>query len=262
MDNDYIPQNNTYQPQYDCQPEYGEGFVPAEPPKKKKKTGLIIAIIAVVLALAVGACFYFGVFGQSPEEVAEEVTLGFVEDDCDIMNGHYVRSYEEALPVYWAKYIEWAVDNGYASELYEEYEGKIDTWDDYLEFRSELADEEFDSMDDYAEFYRDQMKDEIEDIYGDYTVSTEATDIDDISKKKVKKAIEEVYGERADVYLESLEECGFDIDDCDNFKCVTVEYTIEGEDDDYEGETKVYLVKVGMSWKYVLCDLQYDYLNA
>ena len=39
---------------------------PAAEPRKKGKTGLIVAVVVLVLALVVGACWAFGVFGNDP----------------------------------------------------------------------------------------------------------------------------------------------------------------------------------------------------
>lgn len=95
------------------------------------------------------------------------------------------------------------------------------------------------------------MKEDMEDIYGDYRLTVEATKSRDLSVKRLLSD--------QDYWLDALEDCGaFDRDSVTAAQQVTVKVKIKGEEDTDRVTYKVTLVKAGGGWKVLDYEGDYD----
>lgn len=127
---------------------------------------------------------------------------------------------------------------------YDYYAYKLDgmSEEEYFAWRSDILDEDIKSWRDLSRYSVTATKEELEDEYGEYRVSSEVTRVKDISNNKMK--------ENREHRLERLEEeVLFDADTIKDSKVVTVKRKISGEDYISRVTIEVYLVKVNGLWK-------------
>lgn len=205
-------------------PEYETGFKAKFAAFMADKRKRNIAIIAVAVILVVILLFAV-VFKSNPEDVAEKFAVALIEGDYEKAYSYLVVDYEDFMK--------------------EKIDARDGDWEDYLEDLSDLYDEDFDSYSDYLAYISEDTKDDLEDEYGDdYKITVTDIDSDDVKKKEAKSWL-------SSDEMKAMKKCGFDVKDCDEFMCVTVELAIEGSEDEDEAELEVYLAKDGAKWKVI-----------
>ncbi len=203
-----------------------EGNAPAAgAPEKRKLPGkklVILAAAAVVLIAAAVALLSRG----SASSVAKRY--------CKAMFGDQKTVVE--LTAYDWKQLQL---DGYEDE------------EEYFEKAGDRWDEDIRSWNDFYQARNASMREDMEDIYGDYQLTVEATKSRDISVKKLLSD--------QDYWLDSLEDCAaFDRDSVTAAQQVTVKVKIKGEEDTDRVTYKVTLVKAGGGWKVLDYEGDYD----
>lgn len=195
------------------------GIITAFTPKKRKKTIAILAaavvvIVAVILLLTAGS--------------AKSVAQRFVKSYCsgNVKAGMNLLAYDH--------------------EAY-----MLDDYDDEEEFFESISnwtDSDISSWSDYYKVLEDEAKEDLEDSYGKYRVSAEATKEKNMSLKK--------WEDEYDWEIENYEDAGcFDRDSVKAVKIVTVKVKIQGEDDIERDSGEICMVKMGLFWKVFDYDL-------
>ena len=180
--------------------------------QNRKKTIAAIAVV-LVIAIAAGCLIYRG----SPKNVAVR----------------YVKAYE------FSDYV--AEHKVMAYDTYAYFLGDMSE-EEYFEQCSDRYDEDIQSWKDLSDYYRTDWEEFLEDIYGEYKLSIEASRVKDMSNKR----LEAEYGN----FLNELEtKIAFDRDDISDAKEVTVKLKIEGEDGTDRETYIVCLVKINGVWK-------------
>lgn len=189
------------------------GIITAFTPKKRKKTIAILAaavvvIVAVILLLTAG----------SAKSVAQK----------------FAKSYGSGNVKTSVKLL------AYDHEAY-----MLDGYDDEEEFfesTSDWTDSDISSWSDYYKALEDEAKEDLEDSYGKYRVSAEATKERNMSLKK--------WEDEYDWEIGSYEDAGcFDRDSVKAVKSVTVKVKIQSEDDIERETVEMCMVKMGLFWK-------------
>lgn len=189
------------------------GIITAFTPKKRKKTIAILAaavvvIVAVILLLTAG----------SAKSVAQK----------------FAKSYGSGNVKTSVKLL------AYDHEAY-----MLDGYDDEEEFfesASDWTDSDISSWSDYYKALEDEAKEGLEDRYGKYRVSAEATKERNMSLKK--------WEDEYDREIENYEDAGcFDRDSVKAVKSVTVKVKIQSEDDIERETVEMCMVKMGLFWK-------------
>lgn len=189
------------------------GIITAFTPKKRKKTIAILAaavvvIVAVILLLTAGS--------------AKSVAQRFVKSYCsgNVKAGMNLLAYDH--------------------EAY-----MLDDYDDEEEFFESISnwtDSDISSWSDYYKVLEEEAKDDLEDSYGKYRVSAEATKERNMSLKK--------WEDEYDREIENYEDAGcFDRDSVKAVKSVTVKVKIQSEDDIERETVEMCMVKMGLFWK-------------
>lgn len=123
--------------------------------------------------------------------------------------------------------------------------------EEYFEYASDRWDEDIRSWNDFYQVRNAGMKEDMEDLYGDYRLTVEATKSRDLSVKRLLSD--------QDYWLDALEDCGaFDRDSVTAAQQVTVKVKIKGEEDTDRVTYKVTLVKAGGGWKVLDYEGDYD----
>lgn len=198
--------------------------IPETPPVDRKKVAKKVRLIAIlvgvalILALALSATIsYF-----SPGAVAERYAKAQLFSDYHAMNRYC------------------------AYDLYA-YKLDGDDEEDYFEDISDHYREDIYSWKDYSSYMRDSIEEQLEDYYGDYEISYEATRVKKISLRTLKKE------EKS--FLDKLENrVDFDPGYINGARKVTVKIKIKGEDRNHKQETSFYMVRIGLSWKVLSAD--------
>lgn len=190
--------------------------------KKEPKTlGLIAA--AVIVAVAAAAIF---LGGSGPESVAERYCKAWYTD---------AKTESSLLAFDWQEYLL----NGY---------------DDEEEFFEEQGDYYYADIASWGDYYKAvdaAQEEELEDIYGEYELTAEASKTKDMSLNKLQ--------DEMGSYLDALEEyTSFDRDNISDVKVVTVKVKISGEDDTSRVTWSVYTVKIGGGWKVLDYSREYN----
>ncbi len=189
-------------------PQYA---APVTPAPKKKKTGLIVGIIAIVLALAVaaGAVWYF-----------------FIRDDDDDSSKKRGASYGKVID-YMEEISNGDFDN--FSKLVPE-----EVWEDFLDMIDMDEDECIEYYDELFESERYDLESELGDnIKISYTV-TDENKLDDDDLDDIKADLEEYYG----------------IDEDDVTEAYELEVTIKrkGSEDSEEEDDSLVAIKIDGKW--------------
>lgn len=188
--------------------------------KEPKKLGLIAAAVIVAVAVAV---IFLG--GSSPESVAERYCKAWYTD---------AKTESSLLACDWQEYL-------------------LHNYDDEEEFFEEMGDYYYADIASWGDYYKAvdaSQKEELEDTYGEFELTAEATKTKDMSLNKLQ--------EELSYWLDALEEyTSFDRDSISDVKLVTVKVKISGEDDTNRATWLVYTVKIGSSWK--VLDYSRDY---
>lgn len=189
-------------------------IITAFTPKKRKKTIAILAaavvvIVAVILLLTAG----------SAKSVAQK----------------FAKSYGSGNVKTSVKLL------AYDHEAY-----MLDDYDDdeeeFFESASDWTDSDISSWSDYYKALEDEAKEGLEDSYGKYRVSAEATKERNMSLKK--------WEDEYDREIENYEDAGcFDRDSVKAVKSVTVKVKIQSEDDIERETVEMCMVKMGLFWK-------------
>ena len=221
------PQQTEYQPEY--QPQY-QPDQPAfenatyEAPKKSllKNPMVLIAAGAAALVLLIIIIACSGGAKKNAHKYVKNITNG------DILKATKYMAYDP-------------------KEMILE-ETDMDK-DEFFEEMSDYLDEDIDNWRDLNKYAKEEMRDELEDEYGDYKIQTKVTDVEKISVRKLKK-------ELGESYLEDLEDyADFDVDRIRAAKVVEVKAKIKGEDDTETDRIEVYMVRIGLSWKVIAPDM-------
>ena len=183
-----------------------------------KKNAVLIGI-AIVLIIAV----IIGLNAISAGNVAEKVAKATILNDFKAMGKYSAYSFEQFRV------------------------GDYDDEDEFYEDKSDYYDEDISSWSDLCKVAPEYVKEDLEDYFGDFKLTVEATKVKDIPIRKLKSECEYMIDE-----LEEMPD--FDIDDYSKAKVVTVKYKIDGDDDKEKGSYDVYLVKDGITWKVVDCN--------
>ena len=180
---------------------------------------LFLAVIAIIGA-GIGILSSF-----SPKAVARRYIIARVEED--VRRESKLLAYDRKAQIL----------AGYSDEeqLYEK--------------ASDRYGEEINSWTDYCKVVRAMEKETLEDHYGEYEITAEATKEKDISVKKLESELGSTY--------KYLERYGFDPDSVKSAKVVTVKFKLKGEDSTVRETFLVYLAKIGASWKVV----DYEYAD-
>ena len=195
------------------------GTITAFAPGKRKKTIAILAaavvvIVAVILLLT----------GSSAKSVAQR-----------FVKSYYTGNMKTSMSLL-------AYDHkAYILEDYDDEE-------EFFESASGWSDRDINSWNDYYKAVGEETKENLEDDYGKYKLSVEATK----EKKMSLKKWEDEY----EWEIENLEDAGcFDRDSVKTVKVVTVKVKIQGEDDIDRDSGEICMVKMGLSWKVFDADL-------
>ena len=189
------------------------GIITAFTPKKRKKTIAILAaavvvIVAVILLLTAG----------SAKSVAQK----------------FAKSYGSGNVKTSVKLL------AYDHEAY-----MLDGYDDEEEFfesASDWTDSDISSWSDYYKALEEEAKENLEDSYGKYRVSAEATKERNMYLKK--------WEDEYDREIGNYEDAGcFDRDSVKAVKIVTVKVKIQSEDDIERETVEMCMVKMGLFWK-------------
>ena len=123
-----------------------------------------------------------------------------------------------------------------------------DDEEEFFESISDWTDSDISSWSDYYKVLEDEAKEDLEDSYGKYRVSAEATKEKNMSLKK--------WEDEYDWEIENYEDAGcFDRDSVKAVKIVTVKVKIQGEDDIERDSGEICMVKMGLFWKVFDYDL-------
>lgn len=139
------------------------------------------------------------------------------------------RSYERLIKIYMAAQFEGDVKTIvglFPDELMEALRDEKDMTE--KEFITEVNDQLQDALD------------QLDDLYGDWTYSYKITDVDDLTKKKMK-SLNEAFEDFTDFTITEA-------------KVVTVELTITGDEDEVTTPLDIIVTKVGRSWYFLSMD--------
>ena len=228
MEETYMEENRSLEPETLGPTAPGEENAPAAgAPEKRNLPGKKLVILAAA-ALAVIAAAAVLLSRGSASSVAKRYCKAIFEDQKTVV----------ALTVYdWKQY-------QIRSNDYEDEE-------EYFEYASDRWDEDIRSWNDFYQVRNAGMKEDMEDLYGDYRLTVEATKSRDLSVKRLLSD--------QDYWLDVLEKYGaFDRDSVTAAQQVTVKVKIKGEEDTDRVTYKVTLVKAGGGWKVLDYEGDYD----
>lgn len=211
------------------------------PKKKNNKTVGIVACILVAVAVIIGlgslvkAIFFAGDY----EDVARKYAIAVANYDLQKAYDYAIIDIEE----YFDDYVKYYCDDEdmSKSEFYEEFE-------DEFEYDGTIK-----SYKDILECMSSKMKEYLEDEYGDYKVSVKVVDSNELTRRELSDAIEDLREYFEDMAYPYEDELDFD-DYIDENKIkkgyeVDVKMTIDGEDD-YDSDTATLtVVKYKGKWK-------------
>lgn len=202
-----------------------EGNAPAAgAPEKRKLPGKKLVILAAVVVLIAAAVALLS--RGSASSVAKRCCRALFRDQKTVA----------ALTAYDWKRMEL---DGYEDE------------EEYFEKAGDRWEEDIRSWNDFYQARNASMREDMEDIYGDYQLMVEATKSRDLFVKKLLSD--------QDDWLDALEDCGaFDRDSVTAAQQVTVKVKVKGEEDTDRVTYKVTLVKVGGGWKVLAYGGDYD----
>lgn len=169
-----------------------------------------------------------------PETVAKKFAIASTAEDYSTFLDFFVVDYEEFIKQLNADEDDWSMEK-YLDEL-----GK----------QCGEYGEELDSLEDYYAYIRDVQNATLMYNFGnEYEIIAEIVSSEDVDIAEVKAELEQIY---QDDEIKAMKKCDFDINDYDDFKCVTVETNIEGslESGQYD-EMDIYLVKIDGAWKVI-----------
>ena len=179
-----------------------------------------IAVLAGAVILIVLIACLFSYLG--PKSVAERYLSAYIYDNHSTLAKLSAYDYKE-----------------YLMRNYDDEE-------EYFEAMSDDLDEDITSWSQFSKICVANRKEDIEDEYGKYKLTFDATRVKDLSAKKLES-------EFGGYTLNLLEDYDFDIDDYDGGKVVTVKVKLTGEDDNEKETAEVILVRSGLTWKVVDC---------
>ena len=180
--------------------------------QNRKKT---IIILAVIMAVAIVAGCLLA--RTSPKSVAIRYAEAMLFSD-------YVKIHKTTAYDY------------YAFTLGEKSE------EEYFENVSDKYKEDIESWKDMSTYFRSRSVEDLEDDYGNYKLSFDASRVKDMSLRRLEDEHEDLLD-----YLE--EEVAFDRDDISAAKEVTVKIKLEGEDATERETWTICMVKINGAWK-------------
>lgn len=190
---------------------------------KSSKFRKIVILACVIIALIIGVNTY--VSYNSAESVAERYLEAFIYQNVSKL---------DKLSAF-----------NYYAYLLSDYDLDKEV---FFEEASDYLDEDIYSWDDYMKAMKAYVDEELVDMYGEYTVTFEATRTKSMSINKME--------EEMSYWLEMLEEeTGFDRDTISAVKEIAVKVKIVGEDEIERETATVYVVQIGHSWKVLDIDL-------
>lgn len=190
-------------------------------PEKRKKSIAILAVIVAILAVGAGVISH-----SSPKSVAERFVVASIYNDADAMNSMLAYNYHDSLI------------SSYKDE------------EDFFDAKSNELKEDITSWKDYSKVLKNLRTETLEDDYGKFKLTEEATRVKDLSKKKMED-------ELGSSYMKFLEKYDFDMAKVSKCKEVTVKLKLTGEDDNLKLIYTIDMAKIGGSWKILTWDVDY-----